>query len=329
METSCRKRAASMLFAAVAALLVLAQLGYVAAQALSLMLSRSIWPADMANFLRPHLLAVGVGLFVLGVAMRRRSTFAGGVAALAAAVAPYALLPSPAPDLGGRPFTLVSANVLVENPNPGPFLSVPQIASADILVLQEMTSRWQDALSASGHWPHESGADLGAANEMKVYSRFPILGETAVFPESGDTDGRHPIRLELQVGDRVVVVYAIHPQTPRGLAMWRERAAYLRDLAAALRGEAADAAVIVAGDWNTPPWSPFFRDLLATTGYRTTESRWWPSPTRFSVRYGGLTWMGTPIDRVVLSPNVGLVEAATGPKFGSNHLPVVVRLSLP
>ena len=96
-----------------------------------------------------------------------------------------------------------------------------------------------------------------------------------------------------------------------------------------MKAEPRDAAVIVAGDWNTPPWSPFFQDFLSSTGYRTTESRWWPLPTRFSIRLWALTWIGTPIDRVVLSPALGLEELAMGPKFGSNHLPVVARVVIP
>lgn len=61
------------------------------------------------------------------------------------------------------------------------------------------------------------------------------------------------------------------------------------DLEAALQAEPADMAVIVAGDWNTPPWSPFFRDFLSSTGYKNTEARWWPERTRFSIRFGGIT----------------------------------------
>lgn len=317
------------LFAVANAFVLLAQLGFFIAQVVSLLQSRELWVADLASFIRPHLLLAGVVLFVAGMALPRRATRIGSLIALFAAVLPYTFLPSPAPDLGGRGLTLVSANVLVENPDPQPFLSIPEVASSDILVLQEMRARWQDALAASGYWPHESSRDLRVNSDMKVFSRFPILDERTVSPDSPDTGGRHAVRLELLVDRRPVILYAIHPQTPRRSGMWRERAAYFRDLEASLRDEPAGAPVIVAGDWNTPPWSPVFRDFLSSTGYNTTESRWWPEPTRFSTRFGGITWLGTPIDRIVLSPNVGLVELVMGPQFGSNHLPVIARLSIP
>lgn len=311
------------------ATVALAQFGFAAVQLMSMALSRHLWVADLSNFIRPHLLLTGVALFVIGFALPRPATKIGGVIALLAAAFPYMVLTPPATATEGTRFTVVSANVLVDNPDPRPFLAIPEIADADILVLQEVRPLWQNALIASGRWSFESSRDLAANTDMKLLSRFPVLDARTVSPESTDTAGRFAVRFELSMDGRVVVLYAVHPQTPRGQRAWRERAAYLRDLEAAVRSEPADALVVVAGDWNTPPWSPFFRDFLSSTGYRTTEPRWWPLPTRFSIRLWSLTWIGTPVDRIVLSPTLGLDELALGPRFGSNHLPVIARLSIP
>ena len=311
------------------AVLLLAQLAFAAAQFVSVALSRNLWAADLANFIRPHLLVAGVILFVIGFALPRRSTKIAGAIGLLAAGVPYLFLPPPAPAAAGTTFTVVSANVLVDNLDPRPFLALPEVGEADILVLQEVRPFWQNTLIARGRWPFESSRDLAGNTDMKVLSRFPILDERTVFPESGDTYGRFAVRFELSVEGRTVVLYAVHPQTPRGPRAWEARAAYLRDLEAAVKSEPSDALVVVAGDWNTPPWSPFFLDFLSSTGYRTTESRWWPLPTRFSIRLWSLTQIGTPIDRIVLSPTMALEELALGPKFGSNHLPVVARVVIP
>ena len=305
------------------------QVVFAAAALVSLLLSAHMWAADMANFLRPHMVLAGAGLCVFGFALPSRLTRAGGVLAFVAAAVPFFLLPPPASSAAGTPISVVSANIYVDNPDPSGFLAIPAVASADIVVLQEMTPLWQDALVASGLWRHESSRDLEANTDMKLFSRFPVLDERTVSSDSVDTGGRYAVRYELLVDDRRLIVYAVHPQTPRTPSMWRERSAYLRDLAEALKSEPPETPVVVAGDWNTPSWSPFFRDLLASTGYRTTESRWWPSPTRFSTRYGSVTQLGTPIDRVILSPSVGLEDLSTGPTFGSNHLPVIARLSIP
>ncbi|MGT2467732.1 endonuclease/exonuclease/phosphatase family protein (plasmid) [Mesorhizobium atlanticum] len=120
-------------------------------------------------------------------------------------------------------------------------------------MLQETTSQWQDALAAAGTWPFESSRNLEANSDMKLFSRFPIVSATTISPKAPHTGRRFAIRYELLVGQRTVAVYAVHPQTPRSPTMWRERTAYLRDLAEALKSERGDTPVIIAGDWNTPP----------------------------------------------------------------------------
>lgn len=314
----------------IAILMVLAgQLAFVAAQLVSIGLSRHLWVADLANFIRLHLMIAGFGLAAIGLILPSRATRVGALAVLVAAVSPYFFLTPQAPSLGGQEFTLVTANVMVDNPDPSGFLQIADVVSADVLVLQEMTPRWQDALIATGLWPYESTRNMRANTDMKVFSRFPITSEAPVSPGSRDTGERHASRLELRVHGRPVILYAVHAQTPRSPEMWRERAAYFRDLQVSIMGEPAHAAVIVAGDWNTPSWSPVYRDFLEATGYNATDPRWWPFATRFAVRFGSILWLGVPIDRVVLSPDVGLESIGTGPKFGSNHVPVITRLSIP
>jgi len=306
-----------------------AQIVFIVVGLASIVLSPHLWIADIANFLRQHLLIAAVGLFAFGVALPVRTTKVGGAFAFVTAVIPFLTLPAPAPAVAGTSIVVVSANVDVHNPEPADFLAIPSIADADVLVLQEVRPRWQEALASAGRWKFESSRDLVASTDMKLFSRFPILSTRTVSPESTDTGGRFAIRYELLVGELPVIVYAVHPQTPRAPEMWRERSAYLRDLEKAIRSESPNARVIVAGDWNTPPWSPFFKEILSSTGYRTTESQWWPLPTRFSIRFWSLTQIGTPIDRIVLSPAVGLGDLSLGPTFGSNHLPVIARLTIP
>lgn len=308
--------------AAAQTLFILAQIG-------SMALARHLWLADLANFIRLHLMIVGISLAFLGLLLRARLTRIGAVVAFAVAVAPYLLLLPPAPYLGGVEIRIVSANVLVENQHPEDFVALADVREADVLVLQEMRPVWQDRLIETGIWAHESSRDLRSRTDMKVFSRFPVLNETVISAESDDTGGRHPLRLELDVEGRTLIVYAIHAQTPRSSRMWRERTAYFRDLAQAVGAERPDAAVILVGDWNTPPFSPLYKDLLTQVGYARADAGLVPHATRFSLRLAALPQIGVPIDHIVLSPNVGAVSLRTSEKFGSNHLAIVARISLP
>lgn len=320
-----RSRTLSLLITA----LFLAQVVFIAAQLVSMALARHLWLADMANFIRLHLAIGGLGLAVVGLLLPSWWTRLGAVAAAGAAMLPFFMLPASAPYLGGVQINVVSANVMVDNYDPSQFIAFSDVREADLLVLQEMKPLWQTALIETGIWAYESSRNMRATTDMKVFSRFPVLSETVISPQSTDTGGRHPLRMELDVEGRTLIVYAVHAQTPRSPAMWRERTAYLRDLVAAIQDERSDAAVMVSGDWNTPTFSPFYKDVLAATGYLRAESRWWPLATRFSVRFGSIPQLGVPIDQIALSPHVGVENVRTSAIFGSNHVAIFARLTLP
>jgi endonuclease/exonuclease/phosphatase (EEP) superfamily protein YafD len=290
------------------------------------------WQADLVSFFRMHLLFVGLGALVLAFLVRGIGPKLAGAMAFASALVPFLWTPATAlpaqVDTASR-FRIVSANIYVDNPDPTSFVGFLRRANPDLVVLQETTGRWQDAISAVSVWPYQSSIDMQSRDDMKVFSRFPILSERIVSPESRDTGGRHPVRFELAVGSSRVVLFAVHAQTPRTKEMWRERNAYLRDITAAVQAEAQGTKIIVTGDWNTPIWSPFFSRVLTDANLRTAQFEWWPAPTRFSLRFGSISELGIPIDHIAVSPNIGLAGFSTGPQFGSNHLPISADLTLP
>jgi endonuclease/exonuclease/phosphatase (EEP) superfamily protein YafD len=77
-----------------------------------------------------------------------------------------------------------------------------------------------------------------------------------------------------------------------------------------------DGPVVVAGGLNASPWSASFRRLRAAAGL---------SPAAVLMP----TWPAWPVvlpqvalDHVLVSPDVAVLEAGTGPAVGSDHLPV-------
>ena len=85
---------------------------------------------------------------------------------------------------------------------------------------------------------------------------------------------------------------------------------------------------MLAGDWNTPVWSPAYARTLLLSGLEATERSAWPSASRLFASFGGVN-IGTPIDHVAVSRSIGIADLFTGPAFGSDHLPVVADLELP
>lgn len=295
----------------------------------AVVLGSSVWVADLVSFFWVGIVAAAAVLLLTSLVVRRLVPMVLGVLGLAIALVPVLRLPA-APDTTDQAnLRIITANLFVENTDPTDFLALLAKEKPDVLVTQETTQLFQNAIAGTGIFPFESSKDLRSRNDMKIFSRYPILSESQVRPlDQTTTMRRWPLRLVLDTPGKPLVLYAVHPDTPRTSWQWQRRALYLDTLARSVEYEPAHSHVIVAGDWNTPPWSSFFRDFFNATGYRLAQSRWWLTGTRISLRLGGISWLGIPIDHLALSPNIGLADWRAGPKFGSNHLPVVADVRL-
>jgi endonuclease/exonuclease/phosphatase (EEP) superfamily protein YafD len=232
---------------------------------------------------------------------------------------------------GGVPLRVVSANVLAPNPTPEKVLEFVRAADADLVVLVDARrDKWQPILSALRElYPYQSpklhGGELPKLPRERppviLFSRHPILDEELVRPPGG----RRPYLLaEVAVGDQTVVVAGVHPSSPSpsepGDTRRRNREL---DHIAEIAGE-ADRPVIVAGDFNTTPWSPYFQDLVAAAGLRNAAlgqgyiGTW---PTWF--------WPALiPIDHVLLKGPLAATTVRRGPPIGSDHFPIIADLRL-
>ena len=87
---------------------------------------------------------------------------------------------------------------------------------------------------------------------------------------------------------RPLVLYAVHAPTPRTPAGWRTRNLYLDTLARRIAAEPPDIGLVKPGDWNTPVWTPAFRDFFEISQLLATERSAWPSATRVFFGLGKL-----------------------------------------
>ena len=288
------------------------------------------WLLDLVTFFWP-LLALAVCLLAL-VSLLFGGVFLRSVAVIALVLALYPLFSLPAaPEPGsGNRLRLLIANLYVGNPDPREFVALLASAQPDIVVTQETRPKFALAIRESGLYPFESTGSLAGNDDKKVFSRYPIreqaqLGDAA----GGPALRRHPMRLVIDGPEGPVVLYAVHPETPRTLRQWHARNRYFERLAQAVGQEPEGAAVIVAGDWNLPAYSPFFARFFADTGLRFARPSWYLPVTRFYTRLKRVAYLGSTIDHVALSPGLKLMDWQRGRDIGSNHLPVIVDIVLP
>ena len=294
------------------------------------LLGTRIWLVDLVTFFWPVVPLFALALLLAAFFVPRRGVRLLAVLAFAVTLYPLFALP-PAPDVGaGNRLRLLTANLLIENRDPAPFLALLTREQPDIVVTQETRSRFADAIRGTGLYPFESTGALRPHDDKKVFSRYPVRDQSEI-REGPDALPlrRRPMRLVIDGPEGPVVLYVIHPDTPRSLEQWHQRNAYLALLADAIGREAADASVIVAGEWNTPAHSAFFDLFFEKTDYRFARPGWWLPVTRFTTRLERFFYFGSSIDHVAVSPGLRVGGWRRGRAFGSNHLPVIVDIALP
>ena len=249
---------------------------------------------------------------------------------------------------GSVPRTVLSFNVLKSNRQHATVLGALQAQQADVVYLTEMTPAWFDALAPlENDYPHR----LGNRNHSDwLLSKHPLESARAVAMTFATAQAANAPGTPSQIGplansyeekwsrDELLVatvvmdgkrvrVGGIHPPTPmnsRNIMQQRACAAIYRQ---ELDADPAADAKLLMGDFNTSHFSPTFRLILKTTGLQDTVRGFGYGPTwgPRMPRDPWLPWLGVPIDHVLASGNVRVLDHEVGPNLGSDHRWVKVR----
>src|SRR5690606_37885713 len=126
------------------------------------------------------------------------------------------------------------------------------------------------------------------------------------------------LRAIVNVKGMDVAITAAHPMPPISADYAQIRDRSLNEEGALLaQGRVAG---ILVGDFNDTPWSWGVRGGQPLTR-ATSLAPTWPNA------WGWLSLL--PLDHILVTPNVQVLQAAQGVDLHSDHRPVVVRLALP
>jgi len=243
---------------------------------------------------------------------RRRLALALVVAMLINAwpVLPYLPLTAPATD--GEPLVVLNLNVNARNTEYDAILAGIRASDADLVTIVELSEELDRRLEAlSESYPYSATYPATSPFGIGVLSRYPLAASVPF--ELGPTIG---IATRVALGDRRLDLFAVHPMPPMGSELAATRNEQLATLAE--RARRVEGTLLVCGDFNLSPYSPWFDDFMRDAGLedarrgRGIGMSW---PTR-------LLLLGTPIDHCFVRGPLVTERVERMDRNGSDHYPV-------
>ncbi|HSG96880.1 MAG TPA: endonuclease/exonuclease/phosphatase family protein [Woeseiaceae bacterium] len=223
-------------------------------------------------------------------------------------------------DHDGTEYTVVLANVHSGNDDYEKLFNLVAVEEPDVLVLLEVSPRWaQQLVRLEADYPERVVEAREGNFGIAMFSKLPMASAATI--DSAPLD--YPtIVAAIEFGDATVHVIGTHPMIPLGRAFYDARNTQLDGIARLLQH--ADGPRLLVGDLNLTMWD---------VNYAAFENRTWLRNVRrgFGVKPTWPTFLPVamiPIDHVLVSEEFGVRAVRTGARIGSDHLPLVVTLTL-
>jgi endonuclease/exonuclease/phosphatase (EEP) superfamily protein YafD len=281
------------------------------------------WVLDLTTHFRVQYLAPTVLLLVVALLRRKWGTVAALVAAGAVSAMP--VLPYLPPLEGaaaanppGARITVAAVNVSFRQFSARRLLEILGETPPDVLLVVELTPHAEEVLAAlDTRYPQRFKLPAEGPYGIAIWSRFEL--------ESAEpfSLGRIPaIEARVRGPGGVFTVLGVHLSAPTSPRRGEQRNQQLELLAAHSRGIAGP--LVVAGDFNITPYSPFYTDWLAASGLTDTRRR-----RTLSVSWPAVSpILGIPIDHVAVSEEFEILAHRRLPNFDSDHYGVFAELAL-
>jgi endonuclease/exonuclease/phosphatase (EEP) superfamily protein YafD len=278
-----------------------------------------------------------IAVVVLVIVLRGRFRVAATVFALAGlAASANVMLPEylgamrerpPAPDTGT--ITMMTHNLFGMNYEMEKVTAAILAQEPEIIVLQEyfgeQATDLHPALLAS--YPFFVRCQGGKRANLGLYSRIPFeQADDGACPNNayGTTRTAHILAQFRTDGGTPFSVITTHMDWPIPVSRQREQLNALSEVLDKIEGP-----LVLAGDFNSTPWSYSLRDFVARNGLVRETMNLFTFP--MSWYYLG-AWRDTlpflPLDHVMVRDGIVVHNIGTGRPTASDHLPVVFTFSV-
>ena len=221
-----------------------------------------------------------------------------------------------------KQLSIITSNVLTPNHNAAALIKLVKQHKPDVLVTLESDQWWEDELKVlEADMPYSIKCPLDNLYGMHVFSRLPLADEEICYLVEEGVPSMHAT-LALRSSD-TVRMHFIHPAPPSPTEN-TESAERDAELVVVARSVAdSDQPVIVTGDLNDVAWSAttrLFRKISGLLDPRVGRGAF----STFHADYPLFRW---PLDHLFHSEHFTLKDIERLPSIGSDHFPLLTRLS--
>jgi endonuclease/exonuclease/phosphatase (EEP) superfamily protein YafD len=281
------------------------------------------WLLDLASHFRPQ---YAVLLVVAGAAAFVRRQAAAGVGfALFAAVNGLMVIsslwtPSASPGAPTERLRLVVLNVHTANRQFDRVKAYLLSTRPDVAVLAEVDELWMAALKElQRSFPYQVAEARDDNFGIALLSRLPLDEAAVIALGAAEVPS---VMARVGLANRPVTLLGTHPVPPYGARGTRLRDDQLAAVAQWVRGR--NTPVILCGDLNATPWCSVVRRLRQDSGLRHHSPK-----LRLHATWPAQFWpLRIPIDHCLVTSELQVVRKEVGPRLGSDHLPLLVEVSL-
>ena len=264
-------------------------------------------------------LACAAALAKLGDRRFALASLAGLAIALVPVVPWYFGGTTQEPQPGATPVKLFVSNVYFRSRQHARLLRLIDRERPDVVGLVEVNSRWlRKVARLRADYPYHFEIPDEAIVGLALYSKLPLTNARIL--HTGDA-GTPAIAATMATADGEVEIILAHPMSPLDTEHVRRRNAQLRALGDYVAG--LDRPVVIAGDLNSTMWNRNYRELAERGGLHNAREGHGIGPTWPSI------WpLGVPIDHILATEPVRLLDFRVLESVGSDHLPVSAVFSL-
>ncbi|MCF4966559.1 endonuclease/exonuclease/phosphatase family protein [Nostoc sp. CMAA1605] len=228
-----------------------------------------------------------------------------------------------------KPLRILSFNLNIQNQAQDKIVDLVTDSQADIALLLEIDQQAftiiQPQLKPS--FPYSFRSPGGG---LALFSKFPIQDARA---DNFNKKAKHNLVANLAIDNKLITFIGTHPLVPVKPATFHSRNLQLAAIAEYIQN--INQPLILAGDFNLTPWSPYYRRFVHKTKLHNTRLGFgilpsWPRPaTHVNLPYWLIPLMNIPIDHCFVSKHFQVVRTYTGGNANSDHAALITELVLP